>query len=396
MAYKSFKYEDIFYNTIITNPEYKLFVDNGNSYLNKEVLESGMHSNKVKHVTQGYISLHEKNISRPENSLIYPFITKDGTRTSFRTMTTKDFQDSSQFKFGDVIKGKYPLSASINRIFIRSGAESNVIENGEIVHADPNKKYIRALRTSIENNAQYGKHYKYDSKGTDPINLICIPGIFYGSSVEKGSIELNYYIRGNLTATLKDKDKNGALVQTYGNQVGKTAGLVLYNQGLILLTGSSNLDTVQSAYFDTANSNPSWLTFGTGLPEIGKSTNYGTITNPSYEIKFRGTNKIPTLTMMAHAEKGELNYSNNPTFIDKEKPLVYQVSTNSFSTRPGKIKNIKKSKYKTHKEDFENTVFISKIGIYDKDKNLLAIATLANPVKKTEIDDYTFKLRLDF
>jgi hypothetical protein len=36
------------------------------------------------------------------------------------------------------------------------------------------------------------------------------------------------------------------------------------------------------------------------------------------------------------------------------------------------------------------------VGIYDKDKNLIAIASLANPVKKTEKRDFMFKLRLDF
>ena len=33
--------------------------------------------------------------------------------------------------------------------------------------------------------------------------------------------------------------------------------------------------------------------------------------------------------------------------------------------------------------------------IYDKDKNLIAIASLANPVKKTETRDFMFKLKLD-
>ena len=34
-------------------------------------------------------------------------------------------------------------------------------------------------------------------------------------------------------------------------------------------------------------------------------------------------------------------------------------------------------------------------GIFDKDKNLIAVAKVANPVKKTIEQDYTFKLKLD-
>ena len=54
------------------------------------------------------------------------------------------------------------------------------------------------------------------------------------------------------------------------------------------------------------------------------------------------------------------------------------------------------------KEDFSAIIdlgqetFISKIAIYDDDKNLLGIAKLATPVLKKETDSYTFKLKLDF
>ena len=36
------------------------------------------------------------------------------------------------------------------------------------------------------------------------------------------------------------------------------------------------------------------------------------------------------------------------------------------------------------------------VQIYDNDKNLIGIAKLATPVKKTEDRDFTFKLKLDF
>ena len=44
---------------------------------------------------------------------------------------------------------------------------------------------------------------------------------------------------------------------------------------------------------------------------------------------------------------------------------------------------------------FRKQTFISKIGIYDDEKNLIAVANLATPVKKLEDRDYTFKLKLD-
>ena len=44
---------------------------------------------------------------------------------------------------------------------------------------------------------------------------------------------------------------------------------------------------------------------------------------------------------------------------------------------------------------FEKTTYISKIGIYDENENLIAVAKPATPVKKTAERDFTFKLKLD-
>ena len=38
---------------------------------------------------------------------------------------------------------------------------------------------------------------------------------------------------------------------------------------------------------------------------------------------------------------------------------------------------------------------ISSVAIYDENRNLIGIAKLATPVKKTEDIEYTFKMKLD-
>ena len=53
------------------------------------------------------------------------------------------------------------------------------------------------------------------------------------------------------------------------------------------------------------------------------------------------------------------------------------------------------SSYADPTGSFEKQTFISRIGIYDKDKNLIGVAKVANPVKKTEDREFTFKLKLD-
>ena len=99
--------------------------------------------------------------------------------------------------------------------------------------------------------------------------------------------------------------------------------------------------------------------------------------------------------MLAHAKYGELNHSNNPTFYSGSEN--FQIATGSYTyiETPPTIKNIVYSQFADEIPTLKKTVYISKIGIYDKDKNLIGIAKVATPVRKTEDNDYTFKLKLD-
>ena len=59
------------------------------------------------------------------------------------------------------------------------------------------------------------------------------------------------------------------------------------------------------------------------------------------------------------------------------------------------IRNVVSSSFKDHTGSFDKTTYISQIGIYDESQNLIGVAKLANPIKKTEQREYTFKLKLD-
>jgi hypothetical protein len=51
--------------------------------------------------------------------------------------------------------------------------------------------------------------------------------------------------------------------------------------------------------------------------------------------------------------------------------------------------------YNNDTGSFRKETYISKIGIYDDQKNLIGIAKMATPVRKRENDQFTFKLKLD-
>ena len=394
MFYYIFKQNDTFHNRIETHPYVQFYINDSKVYYNNKQERSGEFATNEKMVPVGSISLYELNIDRTSGNTIHPFITKGGSRTAFRTISTNAF---NQFQYGDTISGSYPLSASISRDYLDGGTV-------DIVGTTVNKPKLVALRNTLNFYKNLSGHYEYTSsflgfdKGQQNMSLVSIPSIFYGSSISKGSVCLKFYITGTLAAECKDIRRNGELIQTgpagsVGS--GSIAGVVLYNEGFVLLTGSWDISTHQEDYVvGESNTTAKWIYFGA----TGSYPNHN-VPSSSFDMSFQGTNFVPVLTMLAHAPKGQLNYSSNPTYIDysNRRTSFDAQSTSTKFTEPSniEIKNTVSSSYVDPTGSFQKQTFISKIGIYDKDKNLIGVAKVANPVKKTEDREFTFKLKLD-
>jgi hypothetical protein len=101
------------------------------------------------------------------------------------------------------------------------------------------------------------------------------------------------------------------------------------------------------------------------------------------------------MTMLAEAPYGELNHSNNPTYLDSSEVQGVSSGSIQYIEQPKKIKNIVYSQFLDEEPEFVKTTYISKIALYDSDKNLIGIAKVATPVRKTEEKQYIFKLRID-
>ena len=100
--------------------------------------------------------------------------------------------------------------------------------------------------------------------------------------------------------------------------------------------------------------------------------------------------------MYTHAKRGEVNYSNNPTFIKYGQEQLEQTSSHIYEENSKRLmKNTVSSSYSNFSASFKRQVYISKIAVYDNAKNLIGIATLASPALKEEDQDYTFKIKLD-
>ena len=380
MSYFKFDENDIFTNTIEAYPEYKYYIHSGTVYIDNFQHISGTYSENITGVPAGHISLHEYNINRSESQRIYPFLTKGGLRSTFRGISNNDF--NTQYGYGgEDIQGSYNMSASITRIPIST----------------PSRPKIDALRTSLRSYHLLSRHYEFSSsfgnKETQDVNLINIPHILYGSQIKRGSVSLKYFISGSLVGELQDKNLNGELIQV-GPQgstgSGSVAGVVLYNEGIMMLTGAWTLES-NSITYDGATANGKWYYFGMGAND--NATIDSSNLSASFSIDYKGVNRIQTLNMFCHASYSDLNNSNNPTYTTGS--FSQTTGPYKYHRNPREVHNIVSSSFTDINPTLQKTTYISKIAIYDRDRNLIGIAQLATPVRKTIENQYTFKLKLD-
>jgi hypothetical protein len=104
------------------------------------------------------------------------------------------------------------------------------------------------------------------------------------------------------------------------------------------------------------------------------TTRFGSGSNTT--ITFQNNTKINSTLVYCRATADEFNYSSNPTYTNSE----------------GRIRVINEGQ-----ENIEKAFsFITTIGLYDANEELLAVAKLSRPVEKNDEKDLTFRVRLDF
>ena len=93
-------------------------------------------------------------------------------------------------------------------------------------------------------------------------------------------------------------------------------------------------------------------------------------------MTFQNDTKINSTLYFCRATADEFNFSTNPSYTNTE----------------GRIRVIDSGQ-----EDIEKSFsFVTTVGLYDANEELLAVAKLSRPVEKNDEKDLTFRVRLDF
>jgi len=91
-----------------------------------------------------------------------------------------------------------------------------------------------------------------------------------------------------------------------------------------------------------------------------------------YNVSFNNTTELNSTIYFCRANAGDFNYSSNPTYLSGSKIVTKNATTD------------------------EPVSYITTVGLYSTDNELLAVAKLSEPVKKTPSTELTLRVRLDY
>jgi len=163
---------------------------------------------------------------------------------------------------------------------------------------------------------------------------------------------------------------------TKGIKVGDPVGLIYYQAGIVVLTSSifsSGSDATKRFGFKSfgergANAQTSSAVLsGTTIEQ-----NCNAVRNRLYNVSFNNTTELNSTIYFCRANHNDFNYSTNQTYLNASKIVVKNTGLD------------------------EPVSYATTIGLYSDDKELLAVAKLSEPIKKTPSNELTFRVRLDY
>ncbi len=424
--------DDLFINRLKTYPQYNVFIYQGQMFVNKETRLTGSGGLVVYDINRnltgsgmatpnlivadpnsGFKPLFKSQVYQPLikhhsgdfqwTGKYYAQQNDPNIVASYNALGTQGSTNSSTYSVESPITRKHTTAVSTIAVSHYHLGQGRTVSS--TAKLGSSTQLLNLTASSLQNVARkyttLSDHFIFESSSVrsrnlnrETINFLFIPNMYYGSAIKKGSVSLDYYITGSKIASCADVNHNGVLLGTTGSTSGSVVGLVLYDEGVIMLTSSVKLETSNHQFrYDGTSTNisASWLYFGTTLND---NISHSTLESVSYALNFKGVSYVNTMTMFAHAKKGQLNHSNNPTYRDLEFDRNQITGSGiTFAEGTSEIANIVSASYTS--ASFDKTTYISKINIYDENNNLIAVTTLANPIKKTLEDEFTFKMKLD-
>tara|TARA_R110002012_G_scaffold37617_3_gene105245 strand:+ start:4077 stop:5186 length:1110 start_codon:yes stop_codon:yes gene_type:complete len=315
----------------------------------------------------------------------------------------------------------YPfLSSSANHIFditVGFASDSNLSKSAPNTEAQQAKKIniYNQMAQMLVGYDETGAIRNFDKDGDlsggtklKEVFFINFARLLNKDEIKKGSVELKFMtgseipVRNRMeTAFILTINDSGSLTDYRQNSpageygflyttTGSAVGLIYYQAGIAVITGSiygGHLNAASTgkglfgppasgSYSTTATSDihtnsSSYECYMTGVAGSISGACDG-VRNTLQSLSFNNTTELNSTIYFCRASHNEYNYSSNPSYLNSSKLVV----KNKSSDMP--------------------VSYITSVGLYSADNELLAVAKLSEPLKKTPTNELTLRVRLDY
>ena len=344
-----------------------------------------------------------------------------GTYNEGGTSTETNIKNYSHGMFQSVYDYPY-LSSSANHIFdltVGYSTDSAIYNTSNVQNTDKKNIYYQMAQMLVGHDPD-GTIRKFDQDGNfadgdklEDVFFVNFARLLNKDEIKKGSFEMEFGIGTDfsmLSATqttfnqrIKVKDLSGSnsyLVNspageygilhitssttdgsTYVRNENYPVGLIYYQAGIAVISGSIFNDHTTGGQLTDGHGtvtlgNPTeLLADADGFQFISGSSISGSceaIRNRIYNISFNNTTELNSTIYFARASHNEFNYSSNPTYLNSSQIRVKDTTLD------------------------QPVSYITTVGLYSATNELLAVAKLSEPLKKTPDTELTLRVRLDY
>ena len=153
------------------------------------------------------------------------------------------------------------------------------------------------------------------------------------------------------------------------------AGLIFYQAGIAVISASVFLQDTSGILhtdMDHTDMNAAENSVIDIMSGSAISASCDALRQRMYNVQFNNTTELNSTVYFCRAHHNEFNYSTNPTYLSSSKLVV----KNNASDTP--------------------VSYISTVGLYSADNELLAVAKLSEALKKDPSNELTLRVRLDY
>ena len=345
------------------------------------------------------------------------------TSSLFQTVYDQDFTLQTANEIMDITVGLFSGSDTV------ASASSGVDSAGKLLFTSQSlmmrekinlyRQFAQGLLGDVD--AQFSAPFS-NPETTDYIDealFLNIKRLFSRDKVKRETFAMQFFTTAAIDSTtsgfsnysnLNRTSTSGSAIFTdvgsqaelsYGGEVGnisfstdttRKAGVVFYDQGIVVLdvkkiiSGSQHVSGTISSVGNINGSNRIGFDNPRAkfIPDLFVSASIDDIVShfasarfssgSNTAMTFQNITNINSTLVFCRATADEFNYSSNPTFTDTNGGVVViddPTTDRTFS-------------------------FVTSVGLYDANDNLLAVAKMSRPIEKNDEKDITFRVRLDF